>query len=402
MLGRSLAQQAKAWHQRASTNIPNSNMPDASIVRAVQMSEGRLALLANGTSSGTIPPATNRTNRVSTTGSAAPSASASKSTGSRLASSSKPRHFHSTAKATRQQVGTARVSPTLRVSRPATSARVRTKLDSANIAMATALWEFKPQGHGQLYMQQGEIVQVLSTDHEEWWMVQRGDGKESSCGWVPATYLQPHRSNESVGATAGQAAADRVTPAPKKRRVESVARMGGGTSKCTLSEPVRIPAPVPTTGERYSDVIDVMVPPGATPGVQLSITFPCGQRGLIVVPPGMFPGSYLKAQLKLPSASSQTPQNVTQQIQPRAHTAQIETKPQRTSGNSTTKNLGHVNRHSSGSVSSRSASAKHKPGHAMSRSSLQQPQEPEASMSSPPTNESEPDDGGPADPRLPT
>lgn len=57
--------------------------------------------------------------------------------------------------------------------------------------MAVALWDFEPQGVGQQVMTRGDVVQVLSTEFDGWWMVQRCDDSGQSCsrGWVPASYL---------------------------------------------------------------------------------------------------------------------------------------------------------------------------------------------------------------------
>lgn len=50
---------------------------------------------------------------------------------------------------------------------------------------ATAQWDFTPQANGQLRLQQGELVEILSSANEDWWLVKIS----TNVGYVPASYL---------------------------------------------------------------------------------------------------------------------------------------------------------------------------------------------------------------------
>ena len=54
------------------------------------------------------------------------------------------------------------------------------------------------------------------------------------------------------------------------------------------------------------DVVEVILPPGTVAGDRLSVLFPCGGRGLLVVPEGLGAGNTLKARLKRDKVAAQT------------------------------------------------------------------------------------------------
>jgi len=151
-----------------------------------------------------------------------------------------------------------RILETKEASGPAEKKQKVSPAAAAVARKATALWEFNPQGPGQQYMQRGDVVQVVSTEQKEWWMIQTVVEGQRVMGWVPANYVR--LTVEGVA---------------KKRRLEEA-----------VGE------------EQLTALVDVVVPYGVGPGESFICKFPCGQLGLVTVPEGMGPGGVLKATMK--------------------------------------------------------------------------------------------------------
>ena len=183
---------------------------------------------------------------------------------------------------------------------------------------ATALWEFKPQGQGQKYMQRGDVVRVVSTDHKEWWMVQTADGQ----GWVPASYLKLSEPAVPSLAPAGDGG-----PAKKRRldeqQTQQMQAQAQQQQMAAQQQQAAAQAQAQALGQPQftEDVATVQVPEGAPPGTQLSVVFPCGQRGLVTVPEGVGPGHILKARLKI---QVQAPVQQQQAVQAQQQAAQAQ------------------------------------------------------------------------------
>ena len=66
------------------------------------------------------------------------------------------------------------------------------------LSICTALYDYVPQGEGELPIQEGEIIYILEkTGEDDWWKAKKkapGEGEEEPVGLIPYNYVEEVRT----------------------------------------------------------------------------------------------------------------------------------------------------------------------------------------------------------------
>ena len=70
------------------------------------------------------------------------------------------------------------------------------------ISICTALYDYHPQGDGELAIQEGELVYILEKSTEDdWWKAKKravGEDEEEPMGLIPNNYVQEVSGDDGV------------------------------------------------------------------------------------------------------------------------------------------------------------------------------------------------------------